>query len=131
MSAWRGVALEYLPEMRERILVAPDYDSLWREVTREFRAAMAEGRDEFVTRFFRYAAWTLSPGPQTRTMPQVSQAAAETFYEFADQLNRWIDRYDFMRAQKGLRYYLGDARYAEFEHRFLDQTKRYVKKRKA
>ena len=117
--------------MRDTILVAPDYVSLWRDISREFRAAIADGRDDFVARFFRYAAWTLSPGPQTRTMPQVSQAAAEIFYEFADQLHRWIDRYDFMPAQKGLRYYLGDVRYSEFEHKFLDQTKKYVKKRTA
>jgi len=115
--------------MRDIILAAQDYNFLWGEICREFRAALANDRDDFVARFFRYAAWTLSPGPQTRTMPQVSQSAAEIFYEFADELHRWIDRHDFMMIQKGLRYYLGEDRYGEFEHRFLARTRKYVSKR--
>jgi hypothetical protein len=129
MSTWRAKALELFPEMRESVLRADDYDAVWHVVYREFRSALASGRNEFATPFFKYAAWTLGPSPQTRTMPEVSQAAAEAFYEFADDLHRWIDRYDFMHAQKGLRYYLGESRYAEFEHRFLEHTDGYIKKR--
>jgi hypothetical protein len=129
MSAWRAKALELFPEKRESLLSAEDYRAVWRDVYREFRSALVDGRDEFATRFFKYAAWTLGPPPQTRTMPDVSQAAAEAFYEFADDLCRWIDRYDFMHAQKGLRFYLGESRYAEFGHRFLEHTDDYVKKR--
>ena len=36
MSAWRGVALEYLPEMQDAINAAEDHNSLWREDTRQF-----------------------------------------------------------------------------------------------
>jgi hypothetical protein len=114
--------------MRETILRAKDYGAVWRELHREFRAALASGRDAFATPFFKYAAWTLGPSPQTRTMPEVSQAAAEVFFEFADDLHRWIDRHDFMHAQDGLRYYLGESRYSEFEHRFLEHTAGYIKK---
>jgi hypothetical protein len=129
MSRWRAKALELFPQMRESLLCAFDYRVVWRDVHREFRAGLASGRDEFAAPFFKYAAWTLGPSPQTRTMPEVSQAAAEIFYEFAGDLHQWIDRYDFMRAQKGLRYYLGESRYAEFERRFLEHTDGYIKKR--
>lgn len=131
MSAWRAKALELFPERRAALLQAEDYDAVWRELHREFRAALAAGRNEFATAFFKYAAWTLHPSPQTRTMPAVSHAAAEVFYEFADDLHQWIDRYDFIPAQKGLRYYLGEERYAEFEDRFWKQTSGYIKKRRA
>jgi hypothetical protein len=131
MSTWRAKALELFPEMRESWLHAADYQVVWRDIHREFRMALAAGSDKFATPFFKYAAWSLGPSPQTRTMPEVSQAAAEVFYEFADDLHRWIDRYDFMQAQKGLRYYLGESRYAEFEHRFLEHTNGYIHKRSA
>jgi hypothetical protein len=125
---WRAKALELFPEIRESLLHANDCHAAWRAVHRQFRAALAAGHEEFGTRFFKYAAWTLRPTPQARTLHEVSQHAAEIFYEFADDLDRWIDRYDFMCAQKGLRYYLGNSRYAEFEHRFLEGTDGYVKK---
>jgi hypothetical protein len=130
MSAWRAKALELFPQMRESLLHAADYRAVWRDIQREFRAALVAGNTDVTTAFFKYAAWTLGPSPQTRTMPEVSRAAAETFYEFANDLHQWIDRYDFMHAQKGLRYYLGESRYAEFEHRFLNLTDGYVKKRR-
>jgi len=130
MSTWRGKALELFPEMRESFLDARDYKAVWSELERGFRAAVASRDNGFAARFFKYASWSLSPSPQTRTVPEVSQGAAEIFYEFADELHRWIDRYDFMKAQKSLRYYLGEQRYDEFEHRFLDRTKGYVKRRR-
>lgn len=128
MSTWRAKALELFPHLRDALLRAEDYRAAWHEVHRAFRASLAAGHNDLATPFFKYAAWTLRPSPQTQTMPEVSQAAAETFYEFADHLHRWIDRHDFMEAQKGLRYYLGEDRYAEFEHRFLEHTPGYIKK---
>jgi hypothetical protein len=128
MSTWRSKALELFPDMHESIIHAEDYNILWRDIHRQFRAALASGREDAATPFFKYAAWTLGLAPQTRTMPEVSQAAADTFYEFADKLHCWIDRYDFMHAQKGLRYFLGESKYAEFEHRFLEHTDGYIKK---
>ncbi len=116
--------------MRPALLAAQDYHVVWRDIHREFRGALTSGNNEFVTAFFKYAAWTLGPSPQTRTMPEVSKAAAEVCYEVGDDLQRWIDRYDFIQAQKGLRYYLEEKRYAEFEHRFLERTDGYIKKRK-
>lgn len=120
--------MELFPQKRESLLLAADYQAVWQNLHREFRAALVSGRDEFMTPFFKYAAWTLGPSARTRTMPEMSRAAAEVFYEFADHLHRWIDRHDFIRVQKGLRYYLDESRYAEFEQRFLEHTEGYVKK---
>ena len=61
----------------------------------------------------------------------VSEAAARFLYAHADDLHRWIDRYDFMVAQKGLRFHLGDQKYLEFEARFLEKTARYPIQKKA
>lgn len=63
-------------------------------------------------------------------MPEPAKAAAELLYEFADDLGNWIDRHEFMRAQYGLKYFLGNTRYAEFESRFLAHTPGYVRKQK-
>jgi hypothetical protein len=128
MSTWRAKALELFPALRDSVLRASDYQSLWRELHSKFREALSSGRIDFGTPFFKYAAWTLSPSPQTQTLPEVSSDAAEVFYEFADTLHQWIDRPDFMLAQRGLHYHLGDKRYREFEHRFLEHTAGYVKK---
>jgi hypothetical protein len=126
MSTWRAKALELFPALRESVLRASDAESLWRELNSAFRTALASGEAKLGTPFFKYAAWTLSPSPQTRTLPKVSSAAAEAFYEFADELHQWINRHDFMLAQNGLRYYLGEKRYGEFEGRFLQRTPGYV-----
>jgi hypothetical protein len=40
MSTWKGKALEYLPGLKEQILAAQDRQRLWREVEREFYAAV-------------------------------------------------------------------------------------------
>ncbi len=128
MSKWRAKALALFPEMRESILRAKDHRALWREVHGEFRVALASGRPAFATPFFKYAAWTLEPAPQARTMSEVSQASAEVLHEFSDELHRWIDRRDFIQAQGGLRYHLGERRYAEFEHLFWAHVEGYARK---
>lgn len=61
----------------------------------------------------------------------MSEEAARFLYGLADELHRWINRYDFMVAQKGLRFHLGDQKYSEFEARFLEKTARYPIQRKA
>jgi hypothetical protein len=70
---------------------------------RLFRKAIAEGNHNFAKRFFRYAIWHLARrSHQTRLMPKAGEAAAQLLYEFMDELENWIDRYEFMRAQYGL-----------------------------
>ena len=129
MSAWRGTALELFPELKPSILVSDNYLEVWRELHRLFRKAIAERNQDFAKRFFRYAIWHLARrSHQTRLMPEPAKAAAELLYEFADELENWIDRYEFMRAQYGLKYFLGETRYAEFESRFLERTPGYVRK---
>lgn len=66
-----------------------------------------------------------------RTVADVSEAAARFPYGHADDLHRWLNRYDFMVAQKGLRFHLGDQKYSEFEARFLEKTARYPRGQKA
>jgi hypothetical protein len=73
----------------------------------------------------------LHPAPQAKTIADVSEAAARFLYGQADELHRWIDRYDFMVAQKGLRFHLGEHKYSEFEARFLERTARYPSRTKA
>lgn len=132
MSAWRGTALQLFPEFKESLLASDDYLKVWRDLHRLFRKAIAEGDQKFATRFFHYAVWHLARrSHQTRQMPEAAQAAAELLYEFVDELEKWIDRYDFIRAQHGLKYFLGESRYAEFESRFLARTPGYVRKRSA
>jgi hypothetical protein len=131
MSTWKAKALEYLPKLRERILVAKDRQSLWRDVEREFHAAVKRDDSACAAGCLRYAAWTLHPAPQAKTVADVSEAAARFLHGLADELHRWIDRYDFMVAQKGLRFHLGDQNYSEFEARFLEMTARYPRRKKA
>ena len=131
MSTWKGKALEYLPGLKERLLAAKGRQSLWREVEREFHAAVERNDTACAAGCLRYAAWTLHPAPQARTVADVSEAAARFLYGQADELHRWIDRYDFMVAQKGLRFHLGDQKYSEFEARFLEKTARYPSRTKA
>lgn len=130
MSTWKSKALEYLPGLKERVVVAKDRRSLWREVEREFHAAVQRGDSACAAGCLRYAAWTLHPTPQAKTVADVSQAAAQLLYRQADELHQWIDRRDFMIAQKGLRYYLGDEKYSEFETRFLEKTAGYPSRTK-
>ncbi len=66
-----------------------------------------------------------------KTVADVSEEAARFLYAHADDLHQWIDRYDFMIAQKGLRFHLGDQKYSEFEALFLEKTARYPRKNKA
>jgi hypothetical protein len=129
MSTWRGKALEFLPELKERILAAKGRQSLWREVEREFHAATGRNDSATATGCLKYAAWTLHPTPQAKTVSDVSEAAARFLYANADNLHQWMNRYDFMVAQKGLRFHLGDQKYSEFEARFLEKTARYPSKR--
>jgi hypothetical protein len=131
MSTWKGKALEYLPELKERILSTKDRQTLWREVEREFYAAVKRDDSACTAGCLRYAAWTLHPTPQARTVADVSEAAARLLYEHADVLHKWINRYDFMVAQKGLRFHLGDQKYSEFERRFLEKTAQYPGRTKA
>ena len=131
MSTWKGKALEYLPSLKQRILAAKDRQSLWREVEREFHAAVARDDKSCAAGCLRYAAWTLHPTPQAKTVADVSEATARFLHGRADDLHRWIDRYDFMVAQKGLRFHLGDQKYSEFEAQFLEKTARYPRGGKA
>ncbi len=131
MSKWRGKALEVLPELKDRVLAAKDPLSLWREVEREFRAARACGDRDRATDCLRYAVWTLHPTPQAMTMSDVSGPAADLLYRHADELHVWMTRHDFMRAQKGLRFHLGDRKYSEFEACFMEKTAGYPRARRA
>jgi len=131
MSTWKGKALEYLPWLRRRILAAKDRQSLWREVEREFHAAVEREDTPCAAGCLKYATWTLHPTPQAKTVADVSEATARFLYSHADDLHRWIDRYDFMVAQKGLRFHLGHEKYSEFEARFLEKTARYPRGQKA
>ncbi|HYG34605.1 MAG TPA: hypothetical protein VEC99_07475 [Clostridia bacterium] len=130
MSTWRAKALEYLPQLRERVLAAKDRQALWREVEREFHAAVERNDSARAAGCLRYADWTLHPAPQAKTVSDVSESAAQLLYAHADDLHRWIDRYDFMAAQKGLKFHLGEQKYSEFEARFLQKTARYPNKKK-
>ena len=98
---------------------------------REFHAAVERADVSCATGCLRYAAWTLHPTPQAKTVADVSALAARFLYAHADALHKWIDRYDFMMAQKGLRFHLGDQKYSEFETRFLEKTARYPSRTKA
>jgi hypothetical protein len=131
MSTWRSKALELFPEFRERILATDDRLDLWRDIERDFYAALRREDDRLVSRCLRYAVWTLHPTPQARTLADVSAAAARLLHRHVDELHRWIDRYDFMQAQKGLRLHLGDEVYGEFETRFLEKTRRYPPERRS
>jgi hypothetical protein len=99
MSGWKGKALEYLPGLKQRILAAKDRQSIWREVEREFHAAVERDDTPCAAACLKYAAWTLHPTPQAKTVVDVSEATARFLYAHADDLHRWIDRYDFMLAQ--------------------------------
>jgi hypothetical protein len=131
MSTWKGKALEYLPSLKQLILAAKDRKSLWSEVEREFHAAVERNDTSRAAGCLKYAAWTLHPAPQAKTVADVSEAAARFLYGHADDLHRWLDRYDFMVAQKGLRFHLGNEKYSEFEARFLEKTARYPRGEKA
>ena len=130
MSTWRGKALEFLPGLKQRILDAEDRQGLWRVVEREFHSAVERNDPDTAAGCLRYAAWTLHPVPQAQTLADVSESAARFLFANADDLHRWIDRYDFMVAQKGLRFHLGDQRYSEFETRFLEKTARYPSRKR-
>lgn len=131
MSTWKGKALEYLPGLKERILAAKDRQTLWREVEREFHAAVARDDASGAAGCLKYAVWTLHPTPQAKTVADVSGEAARFLYAHADDLHQWIDRYDFMIAQKGLRFHLGDQKCAEIEALFLEKAARYPRKHMA
>jgi len=131
MSTWKGKALEYLPSLKQFILATKDRQSLWREVEREFHAAVERNDTSRAAGCLKYAAWTLHPTPQAKTVADVSEAAARFLYGHADDLHLWLDRYDFMVAQKGLRFHLGDEKYSEFEARFLEKTARYPRGQRA
>ena len=131
MSTWKGKALEYLPRLKQSILAAKDRQTIWREVEREFHSAVERDDASCAAGCLRYAAWTLHPTPQAKTVADVSEAAARFLYEHADELHRWVSRYDFMVAQKGLRFHLGDKKYSEFEAWFLEKTARYPRGQKA
>ncbi|MFN7138319.1 MAG: hypothetical protein ACK4UN_03155 [Limisphaerales bacterium] len=128
MSKWKGKAIECLPELKPQIAAAKDRQSLWREIMSQFYAAKKRGDSSLVTGCLRYAAWILHPTPHAKTMGDVSELAAQLLYDHADELYRWIDRYDFMIAQKGLRFHLGNEKYSEFKARFLKKTSDYLVK---
>ena len=131
MSTWRGKALELFPEFRQRILATEDRLDLWNDIEREFHGALRREDRDLVARCLRYAVWTLHPTPQARTLADVSASAARLLYRHRDELYQWIDRYDFMQAQKGLRLHLGDPAYAEFEARFLEKTRGYPRQKRS
>ena len=58
-------------------------------------------------------------------MSDVSEPAARLFHAHAADLHQWIDRHDFITAQKGLRFHLSAEQYAGFEAQFLEKTARY------
>lgn len=122
--------MELLPQLKDRVLAARDPQSLWREVEREFRAAKACDDRAGAAACLKYAVWTLHPTPQAKTMSDVSGAAADLLYGYADDLHVWMTRYDFMRAQKGLRFHLGDQKHSEFEARFMEKTAGYPKEKR-
>lgn len=131
MIAWKGKALDYLPNLRERILAAKDRQSLWREVEREFYAAAKRDDSACAAGCLRYAAWTRHPTPQAKTVADVSEAAARFLHGRGHELPRWMNRCDFMVPQKGLRIHLGDREFSEFESSFLEKTARSPGRNKA
>lgn len=128
MSTWKARALELFPELKNHFTHLKDRRGLWFEVVRAFNAAKDRGDDATVSRCVKYAVWTLHPTPQAKSIADVSEDAAQLLYKHSDDLHRWIDRYDFMTAQKGLRFHLGEEKYIEFEKRFLQKTAGYPMK---
>jgi hypothetical protein len=125
MSVWRAKALELLPEFRSQFLETSDKLELWRQVEREFYAARKRGDDDLISRCLRYAAWTLHPTPQAKTINEVTTLAAELLHRHVGELHQWMDRDDMKAAQKGLRWHLGEGKYADFEAQFFEKTKGY------
>jgi hypothetical protein len=64
-------------------------------------------------------------------LADISASAARLLHQHADELHHWIDRYDFMQAQKGLRLHLGDTVFSEFEARFLEKTAGYPRQKRS
>src|SRR6185436_9871759 len=119
MSTWKGKALELLPSLKVRLLRARDLQTFWEDVQREFYSAKDRGDDAAVSCCLRYAAWTLHPTPQAKTIAEVSEAAARLIYAHADDLHKWINRYDFITAQKGCGSILGSRSTRSLRHDFL------------
>ena len=120
--------MELFPQRREQILATDDRLKLWQSVKGDFYAALNRDDSNLAARCIRYAVWTLHPRPQAKTLDDLSASAAQLLYEHLDQLHLWIDRYDFIQAQKGLRLHLGEDVYNHFERRFLQKTRGYPPK---
>jgi hypothetical protein len=125
MSVWRAKALELLPEFRSQFLHTSDKLELWRQVEREFYAARQRGDDELISRCLRYAAWALHPTPHAKAIAEVSALAVQLLHRHVGELHQWMTRNDMKPAQKGLRWHLGEDKYADFEVHFFKKTKGY------
>lgn len=120
MNTWRRKALELLPKAATEIHAATDLPECWKCIERLFYAGRKENDVATIRNCLRFAAWTLHLTPQALTISDVSSRTADLLFKYRSQLNRWIDRKDFMITQKGLRYNLGEERYRQLEKEFFD-----------
>lgn len=128
MSAWRRMALKYLPECRELAAAAATPMDLWLELWLRFEDAVRQDQEDFVRRCFAYAAWCWDAAPGQATAARTAAVCA--FYEhlprlpgLADRLHRFLPRQRFLAVQDAFRYHLGEAEFARFRDSYLRQAR--------
>jgi hypothetical protein len=128
MTAWRRVALDFLPELRDRIEHADSPMRLWGDILLRFEDAFRAGNGDLTSRFFRYAEWSLATAQREPT--DASTAAWCAFYEhlprvsgLAGELHRFLPRHQFLRVQRAFRHHLTEAEFARFCDAYLANAK--------
>jgi hypothetical protein len=121
MSAWRGKAIEHLPEFRDEIERAESPGMLWVEVGLWFHQAFSTHNEDMMARVFLYAQWCVR-SKHTET----AEAPLYAFYEHlpkiggaAKVLHRYLTQEEFNHLETFFRYLTTDEEFEQFKSDYL------------
>jgi hypothetical protein len=122
VSRWREVAIERLPELKEKIESAATVMALWDEIWFAFRDAYLQDpwNEPLIARVYSYADWCVRAPRNADVGHDPHTAVTVCFYEdiptfkpARDDMPRWFSYADVLNSKSVFAYGISDDAYAE------------------
>jgi hypothetical protein len=132
MSAWRRVALERFPKLREEIERSENVSMLWTDLYLRFFRAHEEPVDlEMIRRCYEYAWWCFNESKN----PDVTDAVGMGFYEnlptdklVRQRLAEHLTTEQFEKAAGYICHFLDPEQFNQFREEFKEQRRQVERK---
>jgi hypothetical protein len=127
MSAWRRIAIERMPTLRQKISAARNPFELWIELRYVLHTIYERDivEDKLVAAIYDYASWCLAEGDG-----DIPTATLVCFYEdiptdplICADVGRWLTEQDFDDLRSFFGYHLSETELDAFHQEFLAQRK--------